>query len=203
MIDVLITFDALIRLYTQNDVLILDARTITLGPGNSIKIEGIFTVTEPGSYVVRWEALTPPPGEALAAGRQVVVVIIEELPEPPRDEPEELPDPGEEGPLPEEPVDLEDPSPDNLREPEPPADPLVEELVDPLVQESPPADPRVEGPDLVVDEPAPDPSPDPEVGVLPANPVLPPAPGAQVEEPARDEVAPVGDSPVIVPAVGE
>ena len=206
LLDALITFDALIRLDTQDAVLMLEARTITLGPGNSITIEGIFVVTQPGSYVVRWEALSPPPGEALAAVRQVAIEIMEEVPEPPPEEPEELPDLGEEAPLPEEPVDpKEPPEPvgdepdlDNPRKEEPPADPLIDEPADPLVDEPPPADPMVEAPDLVVGEPAADPKGD----VLPPDPVLPPAPNGQIEEPARDEDAPVGAA-VIVPPVEE
>ena len=197
LLDALITFDALIRLDMQNDILRLDARTITLGPGNSITIEGVFAVTELGSYVVRWEALSPPPGEPLATGRQFTIVIMEEEPEPPPEKPEELPDPGEEGPLPEEPVEQVDP--------QEPLDPIEEEPAQDNLQkeeeEKSPADPIVEEPDPVIEEPAADPSPpDPEVGVPAADPVLPPA---QVEEPARDEDAPVGDAPVIVPRVEE
>lgn len=203
-LDALITFDALIRLDSQNEVLRLDARTITLGPGNSLTIEGIFSVTEPGSYVVRWEALSPPPGEPLAAGRQVTVVIIEEVPDPPPEEPEEPPVLEEEGVPkdPEEPLDpAGEPAQDNPREEELPAEPLMPELADPLVEEPPPGDPLV-APDMLIEEPPADPlPPDPEEDAPPADPVLHPDP--LVEEPARDEDAPVGDAREIVPPVGE
>ncbi len=207
LLDALITFDALIRLDTQDEVLMLDARTITLGPRNSITIEGIFAVTQPGSYLVRWEALSPPPGEALAAVRQVTIEIVEEVPRPPPEEPEELPDPGEQAPLPDEPVPPEkpvervedEPVADNQSEEEPPADQILEEPVDPLADEPPPADPLEESPELVIGEPAADPFPlDPEAGVSPPDPALPPAP----EEPARDKEAPLGDA-AIVPPGGE
>ncbi len=182
--DALITFDALIRLDTENEVLMLDFRTITLEQGSSITIEGIFSITQPGSYVVQWEALSPPPGEPIAARRQVTVEIIEGGPEE-LDEPVVL---EEEEPLPEEPVDPKEPldpinqapAQDDPREEEPPADPIV--------------DPIEKAPDLVIEEPAADPFP-PDPVIPPADPVIPPAADARNE-------APAGDAPVIVPPVG-
>ena len=205
LLDTPITFDALIRLDSQDEVLELDVRTITLGPGDSITIEGIFDVTRPGSYVIRWESLSPPPGEALAAGQQVTIEIIEEERKPPPVDPEEPVDPIEEGPAEDNPREDEALADPGLQEP---ADPAVEEPppADPAVEEPPPADPAVEVPDRVIDEPVADPSPlDPEVFLPPIDPMVPPAPDAQVEEErARDEDAPVGENaPVIPPQVGE
>ena len=119
VLDISTTFDAIIRLDTQAKVLRLDARTLTLGPGNSITIEGTFVVNEAGSYVVQWEALGPPPGEPLAARQRVAVeIIVEPLApeqgpdEPPREEAPPAEPPREEAPPAEPPQGVPGPPPE-------------------------------------------------------------------------------------------
>lgn len=73
-----ITFDAIIRLDSPSQVLALKAHSLNLDSEGSITITGSFAA-EPGSYVVQWEALTPPPGTPIAEIRRAPVDVTGSL----------------------------------------------------------------------------------------------------------------------------
>lgn len=74
-LEVGVVFDAIVRLDNHTETIALNPRTIELEPNGQVTVNGTFEVDEPGSYVVQWEALSPPPGEALADRRRVEVVV--------------------------------------------------------------------------------------------------------------------------------
>ena len=74
-----IVFDAIIRIDNQTETIALDPRTVELEPRGRVTINGAFEVDAPGSYTIQWEALTPPPGEALADRRRVDVIVQQDL----------------------------------------------------------------------------------------------------------------------------
>ena len=77
--DTNIVFDAIIRIDNQTETIALDPRTIELEPRGRVSINGTFEVDSPGSYTIQWEALTPPPGQALADRRRVDVFVQQDL----------------------------------------------------------------------------------------------------------------------------
>jgi len=68
-----VTFDAVIRLDEDGDVLALDPYRIRLAPRAEAIVQGMFVVEREGNYTVQWEALSLPPGENIS-GRQRVQV---------------------------------------------------------------------------------------------------------------------------------
>ena len=68
-----VTFDAVIRLDDDDNVLALDPYRISLAPRAIAIVEGMFVVEREGNYTVQWEALSLPPGENIS-GRQRVQV---------------------------------------------------------------------------------------------------------------------------------
>ena len=58
-------------------VIALKSERLTLQPGESITVSGMFSIPGSGEYVVQWEALTPPPGAPLASRTRVEVEASE------------------------------------------------------------------------------------------------------------------------------
>lgn len=74
-----ILFDAIIRIDNQTETVALDPRTLELAPGTRVSINGKFEINSPGSYTIQWEAITPPPSEAIADRRRVEVIVQQDL----------------------------------------------------------------------------------------------------------------------------
>jgi len=73
LLDSNVTFDAVIRLEDDDDVLALDPHRIRLRPRAVASVQGMFLIEREGNYTVQWEALSLPPGDSIA-GRQRVQV---------------------------------------------------------------------------------------------------------------------------------
>lgn len=73
LLDSSVTFDAVIRLDDNDNVLALDPYRISLAPRAEAIVQGMFVVEREGNYTVQWEALSLPPGENIS-GRQRVQV---------------------------------------------------------------------------------------------------------------------------------
>ncbi|MEE9282462.1 MAG: hypothetical protein V3U49_00105 [Nitrososphaerales archaeon] len=73
LLDSNVTFDAVIRLDDNDNVLALDPYRISLRARAVVSVQGMFVVEREGNYTVQWEALSLPPGENIS-GRQRIQV---------------------------------------------------------------------------------------------------------------------------------